>query len=69
MASSQQLMTLAEIRDRLDLGDTQMLEWLATRANLVREVARIKAAVKANTSYCDSRACKALITGNASYCP
>ena len=29
----------------------------------------IQAAVKANTSYCDSRACKALITGNASYCP
>ncbi len=38
------LMSLDEIRDRLDLGDTQMLEWLATRASLVREVARIKAA-------------------------
>ena len=41
-ADESDLMTLAEIRDRLDLGDTQMLEWLATRANLVREVARIK---------------------------
>ena len=39
-----ELMTLQEIRDRLDLGDTQMLEWLATRAKLVREVARIKEA-------------------------
>ena len=38
------LMSLDEIRDRLDLGDTQMLEWLATRASLVREVARIKEA-------------------------
>ena len=37
-------MSLDEIRDRLDLGDTQMLEWLATRASLVREVARIKEA-------------------------
>lgn len=44
MTDNLQLMTLAEIRDRLDLGDSQMLEWLATRANLVREVARIKAA-------------------------
>ena len=40
----QALMSLDEIRDRLDLGDTQMLEWLATRASLVREVARIKQA-------------------------
>ena len=40
----QALMSLDEIRDRLDLGDTQMLEWLATRARLVREVARIKQA-------------------------
>ena len=40
----QALMSLDEIRDRLDLGDTQMLEWLATRARLVREVARIKEA-------------------------
>ncbi|MCY4454235.1 MAG: methyltransferase domain-containing protein [Immundisolibacterales bacterium] len=40
----QPLMSLDEIRDRLDLGDTQMLEWLATRASLVREVARIKEA-------------------------
>ena len=40
----QPLMSLDEIRDRLDLGDTQMLEWLATRASLVREVARIKQA-------------------------
>ena len=40
----QPLMSLDEIRDRLDLGDTQMLEWLATRARLVREVARIKEA-------------------------
>lgn len=44
MAARESLMTLEEIRDRLDLGDSQMLEWLATRANLVREVARIKAA-------------------------
>ena len=42
MTDNPPLMTLAEIRDRLDLGDSQMLEWLATRANLVREVARIK---------------------------
>lgn len=41
-ADDQPLMTLEEIRNRLDLGDSQMLEWLATRANLVREVARIK---------------------------
>ena len=40
----QPLMSLDEIRARLDLGDTQMLEWLATRASLVREVARIKEA-------------------------
>ena len=42
--SDQPLMSLDEIRARLDLGDTQMLEWLATRASLVREVARIKEA-------------------------
>ena len=50
------LMTLAEIRDRLDLGDTQMLEWLATRANLVREVARIKEAKGASLQAADREA-------------
>lgn len=50
------LMTLADIRDRLDLGDTQMLEWLATRANLVREVARIKQAKNASLQAADREA-------------
>ena len=50
------LMTLDEIRDRLDLGDTQMLEWLATRANLVREVARIKEAKGASLQAADREA-------------
>ncbi|MCH9674541.1 MAG: methyltransferase domain-containing protein, partial [Gammaproteobacteria bacterium] len=50
------LMTLEEIRDRLDLGDTQMLEWLATRANLVREVARIKDAKNASLQAADREA-------------
>lgn len=49
-------MTLEEIRDRLDLGDTQMLEWLATRANLVREVARIKQAKNASLQAADREA-------------
>jgi chorismate mutase/SAM-dependent methyltransferase len=52
----QNLMTLEEIRDRLDLGDTQMLEWLATRANLVREVARIKEAKGASLQAADREA-------------
>lgn len=50
------LMTLDEIRNRLDLGDTQMLEWLATRANLVREVARIKQAKGASLQAADREA-------------
>ena len=50
------LMSLDEIRDRLDLGDTQMLEWLATRANLVREVARIKEAKGASLQAADREA-------------
>lgn len=50
------LMTLEEIRDRLDLGDSQMLEWLATRANLVREVARIKGATGASLQAADREA-------------
>ena len=50
------LMTLDEIRHRLDLGDTQMLEWLATRANLVREVARIKKAKGASLQAADREA-------------
>ena len=50
------LMTLDEIRDRLDLGDTQLLEWLATRANLVREVARIKEAKGASLQAADREA-------------
>ena len=49
-------MTLDEIRDRLDLGDTQMLEWLATRASLVREVARIKEAKGASLQAADREA-------------
>lgn len=50
------LMSLDEIRDRLDLGDTQMLEWLATRASLVREVARIKEAKGASLQAADREA-------------
>ena len=50
------LMSLDEIRDRLDLGDTQMLEWLATRASLVREVARIKGAKGASLQAADREA-------------
>ena len=49
-------MSLDEIRARLDLGDTQMLEWLATRANLVREVARIKEAKGASLQAADREA-------------
>ena len=52
----QPLMSLDEIRDRLDLGDTQMLEWLATRASLVREVARIKGAKGASLQAADREA-------------
>ena len=52
----QPLMSLDEIRDRLDLGDTQMLEWLATRASLVREVARIKEAKGASLQSADREA-------------
>ena len=54
--SNTPLMSLDEIRDRLDLGDTQMLEWLATRANLVREVARIKEAKGASLQAADREA-------------
>ena len=50
------LMSLDEIRDRLDLGDTRMLEWLATRASLVREVARIKGATGASLQAADREA-------------
>ncbi len=50
------LMTLEEIRERLDLGDTQMLEWLAIRARLVREVARIKEARGASLQAADREA-------------
>ena len=54
--SNEPLMSLDEIRDRLDLGDTQMLEWLATRASLVREVARIKEAKGASLQAADREA-------------
>jgi len=50
------MMSLEEIRDRLDLGDSQMLEWLATRALLVREVARIKAGQNASLQAADREA-------------
>ncbi|MFT5394297.1 MAG: chorismate mutase/prephenate dehydrogenase, partial [Gammaproteobacteria bacterium] len=56
MSKNPPLMTLEEIRDRLDLGDSQMLEWLATRANLVREVARIKDAKGASLQAADREA-------------
>jgi chorismate mutase/predicted RNA methylase len=56
MSENVPLMTLEEIRDRLDLGDSQMLEWLATRANLVREVARIKDAKGASLQAADREA-------------
>ena len=52
----QPLMSLDEIRERLDLGDTQMLEWLATRAMLVREVARIKDAKGSSLQSADREA-------------